>query len=208
MAPPLPPPGVPACAGLAPSPMARLPVRVLPRITQDPPMVLSAPPLEHTPPVKVLPVTSTGRFWYWLSARMAAPPRSGPVESQRLPVKGTSMTLSWPPRPKVAPPRPPAPRGDEAAAVQDDLVAGVADLGRGRHHDGHRPRAAGKRDHPARGDGPDHRPRRATARGAVADHVVRVDRGRGVRVDRGRGDGPVVGRRLGGCRTGGHRAGG
>jgi hypothetical protein len=91
MAPPLPPPGVPAWAGLAPSPMARL-------------------------PVKVLPVISTGRLAYWLSARMAAPPRSGPVESQRLPVKRASMTLSWPPRSKMAPPPP--------AVV--DLPGGVA----------------------------------------------------------------------------------
>ena len=88
--------------------MARLPVKVLSCTTQDTPMLLRAPPLEHTPPVKVLPVTSTARFWYWLSARMAAPPRSGPVESQRLPVKRASMTLSWPPRPKMAPPPPPS----------------------------------------------------------------------------------------------------
>src|SRR5690348_2510798 len=39
---------------------------------------------------------------------MAAPPRSGPVESQRFPVKMELITLSWPPRSKIAPPPPPS----------------------------------------------------------------------------------------------------
>ena len=46
--------------------------------------------------------------WYWLSTRIAAPPRSGPLASQRLPVKRESMTFSWPPRSKMAPPPPPS----------------------------------------------------------------------------------------------------
>src|ERR1022692_5047952 len=41
---------------------------------------------------------------------MAAPPRSGPVRSQRLPMKAELTTLSWPPRAKMAPPPPPSKR--------------------------------------------------------------------------------------------------
>src|ERR1022692_121379 len=48
----------------------------------------------------------TGRPWHWLSARMAAPPRSGPVESQRLPMNRELTTRSRPPRSKIAPPPP------------------------------------------------------------------------------------------------------
>src|SRR6266487_3607981 len=50
----------------------------------------------------------TGLPWYSLSARMAAPPRSGPVASQRLPEKCELITLSLPPRAKMAPPPPPS----------------------------------------------------------------------------------------------------
>ena len=39
---------------------------------------------------------------------MAAPPRSGPVGSQRFPAKIELITLSWPPRSKIAPPPPPS----------------------------------------------------------------------------------------------------
>ncbi len=48
-------------------------------------MLDSAPPFEQTPPVNVLPTIRTGWPWYWLSTRSAAPPRSGPVGSHRLP---------------------------------------------------------------------------------------------------------------------------
>ena len=41
-------------------------------------MLLSAPPLEHRPPVNVSLVMYTGRLRHWASARTAAPPRSGP----------------------------------------------------------------------------------------------------------------------------------
>lgn len=54
MAAPLPPPGVPEAAGLAPKPMAWFPVMTLLSTTQDSPMLLSAPPLEQTPPRNVL----------------------------------------------------------------------------------------------------------------------------------------------------------
>ena len=47
-------------------------------------MLLSADPLLQRPPVNVLPTTYTGLPWCWESARTAAPPRSGPVLSQRL----------------------------------------------------------------------------------------------------------------------------
>src|SRR4249919_1787678 len=72
--------------------------------TQDTPMLLSAPPLEQAPPRKVSLVMYTGRFSHWDSARIAAPPRSGPVGKQRLPMNRESTTLSWPPRSKMAPP--------------------------------------------------------------------------------------------------------
>src|SRR5215468_3940824 len=104
MAPPLPPPGVPDRAGLAPTPIAWLRVMTLLSTTQDTPMLLSAPPLEQAPPRKVSLVMYTGRFSHWDSARIAAPPRSGPVEKQRLPMNRESTTLSWPPRSKMAPP--------------------------------------------------------------------------------------------------------
>src|SRR5450432_204343 len=71
-------------------------------------MLLSAPPLEHTPPRNVSREMYTGRPRYSLSARMAAPPRSGPVESQRLLKNFELTTLSWPPRAKIAPPPPPS----------------------------------------------------------------------------------------------------
>src|SRR5690242_1837778 len=71
-------------------------------------MLLSAPPLEHRPPRNTLCVIWTARPWYWLSARIAAPPRSGPWLSHRLPVNVLLITLSWPPRSKIAPPPPPS----------------------------------------------------------------------------------------------------
>src|SRR4051794_10145753 len=113
MAPPLPPPGWPACAGFAPRPTAVLCVIRLLSTTQDTPMLLSAPPLEHTPPCPFAPpnvdcATYTGRPWYWSSARIAAPPRSGPVRSQRLRTNLELTTVSWPPRTKIAPPPPPS----------------------------------------------------------------------------------------------------
>src|SRR5215469_7434406 len=107
MAPPLPPPGVPARAGLAPDPIAWLWVITLLSTTQDVPMLLSAPPLEQAPPRKVSLVMYTGRFCHWDRARIAAPPRSGPAGKQRLPMNRELTTLSWPPRSKIAPPPPP-----------------------------------------------------------------------------------------------------
>ena len=71
-------------------------------------MLLRAPPLEHRPPVKVLPTTRTGMPLNWLSARTAAPPTSGPVRSQRFPAKRARMMVSRPPRAKIAPPPPPS----------------------------------------------------------------------------------------------------
>ena len=76
-------------------------------------MLDSAPPLEHTPPCpdappNVLLTTYTGRLWYWLSTRIAAPPRSGPVGSQRLRRNRELTTLNRPPRTKMAPPPPPS----------------------------------------------------------------------------------------------------
>src|SRR5487761_743659 len=108
MAAPLPPPGVPPRAGFAPQPIAWLCVRTLLSTTHDTPMLLSAPPLAHTPSRKVLCTMYTGRLRYWLSALIAAPPRSGPVASQQLPVNRESITLSCPPRSKMAPPPPPS----------------------------------------------------------------------------------------------------
>src|SRR6478672_3601222 len=102
MAPPLPPPGVPDRAGLAPEPIAWLRVMTLLSTTQDTPMLLSAPPLEQAPPRKVSLVMYTGRFSHWDSARIAAPPRSGPVGKQRLPMNRESTTLSWPPKSSLA----------------------------------------------------------------------------------------------------------
>src|SRR5215831_7072758 len=104
MAPPLPPPGVPDRAGLAPWPIAWLWVMTLLSTTQDTPMLLSAPPLEQAPPRKVSLVMYTGRLSHWDSARIAAPPRSGPAGKQRLPMNRESTTLSCPPRSKMAPP--------------------------------------------------------------------------------------------------------
>src|SRR5579859_526339 len=108
MAPPLPPPGVPPRAGLAPCPMAWLPVITQLSTAHETPMLDSAPPLEHTPSVKVLPNTYTGRLCDWLSARTAAPPRSGPVASQRLCTNLELTIRSRPPRSKMAPPPPPS----------------------------------------------------------------------------------------------------
>src|SRR3954452_19375279 len=108
MAPPLPPPGVPPRAGFAPLPTAELPVNELFSTVHETPMLLRAPPLEHEPPVNVLPTTYTGRLWLWLSTRSAAPPRSGPLRSQRLPVNRELTTFSRPPRTKIAPPPPPS----------------------------------------------------------------------------------------------------
>ena len=48
MAPPLPPPGVPGFAGLAPLPIAWLPVNTLLRMVHDTPMLEIAPPFEHS----------------------------------------------------------------------------------------------------------------------------------------------------------------
>jgi hypothetical protein len=93
---------------LAPVPIALLPVNVLSAMSQDTPMLDSAPPLEQTPPVNVLPTIRTGWPWYWLSTRSAAPPRSGPVGSQRLPTNREPMTENRPPRTKIAPPPPPS----------------------------------------------------------------------------------------------------
>src|SRR3569833_402318 len=113
MAPPLPPPGVPPRAGLAPEPTAELYDRTLLSTVQETPMLLSAPPLEHEPPCpdtppNVLLTTYTGRFRDWLSTRMAAPPRSGPVRSQRLRTNREFTTLNRAPRTKRAPPPPPS----------------------------------------------------------------------------------------------------
>ena len=46
---------MPGRAGFAPRPMARLPVKTLLKIDHETPMLLSAAPLLHTPPVNVLP---------------------------------------------------------------------------------------------------------------------------------------------------------
>src|SRR5215208_7294691 len=71
-------------------------------------MLLSAEPLLHLPPVKVLPTTRTGWSSCCDSARTAPPPRSGPVGSQRLPVNLEPTIFSRPPRAKIAPPPPPS----------------------------------------------------------------------------------------------------
>ncbi|GAB3873427.1 hypothetical protein GCM10027610_140580 [Dactylosporangium cerinum] len=104
---------MPARAGLAPLPTAELYDSTLFSTTHDTPMLLSAPPLAHTPPwpeapPKVLPTTYTGWLWNWLSTRIAAPPRSGPFWSQRLRTKRELTTLNRPPRTKIAPPPPPS----------------------------------------------------------------------------------------------------
>src|SRR5690242_9114636 len=77
----------------------------------DTPMLLSAPPFEHTPPwpeapPKVLLTMYTGRSCDWSRTRIAAPPRSGPVWSHRLRTNRELITLSRPPRAKIAPPPP------------------------------------------------------------------------------------------------------
>jgi hypothetical protein len=113
MAPPLPPPGVPGCAGLAPWPVAWLWVKTLLSTVHETPMLLSAPPLEQAlpspgAPPKVELTTNTGSPPDWLRARMAPPPTSGPVSSQRLRWKYELTTLSRPPRTKMAPPPPPS----------------------------------------------------------------------------------------------------
>jgi len=61
------PAGEPERAGLAPWPIARLPVNVLPRTVHETPMLLSAPPFAQelprpSPPPKVLLTIHTGRF--------------------------------------------------------------------------------------------------------------------------------------------------
>src|SRR5580693_3971105 len=96
MAPPLPPPGAPVLAGLAPQPIAWLPVSRLLITVHDTPILLSAPPFEHTPPVNVLCTMYTGTAGSCSNARMAAPPRSGPDGKQRLPVNREFTTLSSP----------------------------------------------------------------------------------------------------------------
>ena len=88
--------------------MARLPVKRLLSTVHETPMLLSAAPLEHTFATKRLPTTYTGRSWNWDRARTPAPPRSGPVASQRLPVKVALTMRSCPPRSKIAPPPPPS----------------------------------------------------------------------------------------------------
>ena len=71
-------------------------------------MLLSAAPLLHTFAANVLSTTYTGRPRYCESARTAAPPRSGPVGSQRLRENVELTIRSWPPRSKIAPPPPPS----------------------------------------------------------------------------------------------------
>ena len=72
--------------------------------------------------MNVLRTTYTGRLWNWLSTRSAAPPRSGPVLSQRLPVNRLLTTLTRPPRTKIAPPPPPFGLVAGAVAVGEDQV--------------------------------------------------------------------------------------
>ena len=64
--------------------------------------------------------------------------------------------------------------GDQPAAVQDDLVAGIHHLGGGGHGDGHRVRAAVEGDGAAAGDGPDH------LRGGAASGCAGADDAAGV----------------------------
>src|ERR1700759_3692070 len=90
--------------------MAWLPVITVFTIDLDTPMLEIAPPFEQTPPLNRLPLSSTGVLWYWLSTRSAAPPRSGPDESQRLPVNRELITWNSPPRTRIAPPPPPSAR--------------------------------------------------------------------------------------------------
>src|SRR5262245_26556756 len=108
MAPPLPPPGVPDRAGLAPLPIALLWFIRLLSTTQDTPMLLIALPFEHVPFTNVLRVTYTGSPCDWLNARTAPPPMSGPVDSHVLPLKYEFTILRRPPRSKIAPPPPPS----------------------------------------------------------------------------------------------------
>src|SRR6476469_6719077 len=113
MAAPLPPPGVPARAGLAPLPIARLWLMTLLSTTHETPMLLSAPPFEHVfpslaEPPNVLLVTYTGSPWDWLSTRSAAPPTSGPVDSHTLRMNRELTTFTRPPRTNTAPPPPPS----------------------------------------------------------------------------------------------------
>ena len=113
MPPPLPPPGVPARAGLAPLPTASFQLITLLRITHDTPMLLMAPPLEHSLPRASLPpnvllVTYTGWLSYWLSTRTAPPPTSGPVVSQRFWKNREFTIFTRPPRTNTAPPPPPS----------------------------------------------------------------------------------------------------
>src|SRR5512138_3168333 len=101
MPPPLPPPGVPGAAGLPPLPTARLSLTIVLSTVQDTPMLESAPPLEQALPMpsdppKVLLTTYTGRPWYWLNARMAPPPTSGPVSAQTLFMNRELTTLRRP----------------------------------------------------------------------------------------------------------------
>ena len=83
-------------------------MNVDPVMRHETPMLLSAEPLLHRPPVKVERRTTTGRSRCWSSTRTAAPPTSGPVRSQRLSAKVESTIVSRPPRTKTAPPPPPS----------------------------------------------------------------------------------------------------
>ena len=71
-------------------------------------MLEIAAPFEQTLSANVLVATTTGRPWYWLSTRSAAPPRSGPVASHRFAVNTLSITATRPPRTNTAPPPPPS----------------------------------------------------------------------------------------------------
>src|SRR5262245_52461713 len=72
-------------------------------------MLLIPPPFEHvlpnpSAPPKVLFTTYTGKPWYWLNTRTAAPPTSGPVSAQTF-LKNREFTiLNRPPRAQIAPP--------------------------------------------------------------------------------------------------------
>src|SRR5262245_47082216 len=72
-------------------------------------MLLMPPPLEQrlpyaSAPPKVLLTTHTGKPWYWLKTRNAAPPRSGPSPAHTLRKKRELTTLKRPPRTQIAPP--------------------------------------------------------------------------------------------------------